>query len=104
MNVTQENIDELNARVKIEIGPEDYEGPVTKILNDYRKKMTLQGFRPVRCHLEWPKKMYGKAVLAEELNKMLSENLNGHIRGNELDILGQPLPERSGRLVFRLQS
>ncbi len=92
MNVTQENIDELNARVKIEIGPEDYEGPVTKILNDYRKKMTLQGFRPGKVPFGVAKKMYGKAVLAEELNKMLSENLNGHIRGNELDILGQPLP------------
>ena len=46
MNVTQENIDELNARVKIEIGPEDYEEPVKKVLNDYRKKMTIARVSP----------------------------------------------------------
>ena len=92
MNVTQENIDELNARVKIEIGPEDYEEPVKNILNDYRKKMTLQGFRPGKVPFGVAKKMYGKSVLAEELNKLLSENLNEHIKSNELDILGQPIP------------
>ena len=63
MNVTQENIDTLNARIKIEIGPEDYESPVTKVLNDYRKKMTLQGFRPGKVPFGVAKKMYGKAVL-----------------------------------------
>ena len=46
MNISQENIDELNAKVKIEISPDDYEPSVNKVLNDYRKKMTLQGFRP----------------------------------------------------------
>jgi trigger factor len=93
MNVTQENIDTLNARIKIEIGPEDYEPPVTQVLNDYRKKMTLQGFRPGKVPFGVAKKMYGKAVLAEELNKILSEQLNTHIKENKIDILGQPLPE-----------
>tara|TARA_B110000046_G_scaffold79900_1_gene88040 strand:- start:2201 stop:3607 length:1407 start_codon:yes stop_codon:yes gene_type:complete len=98
MNVSQENIDELNARVKIEIGPEDYEEPVKNVLNDYRKKMILQGFRPGKVPFGVAKKMYGKSVLAEELNKLLSENLNEHIKSNELDILGQPLPNNQDEL------
>lgn len=93
MNITQENIDELNAKVKIEIGPEDYETPVKTVLDNYRKKMSLQGFRPGKVPFGVAKKMYGKAVLAEELNKILSENLNAHIRDNNLNILGQPIPE-----------
>jgi trigger factor len=93
MNITQENIDSLNARVNIEIGPEDYEQPVKEVIDNYRKKMTLQGFRKGKVPFGVAKKMYGKSVLAEELNKILSEQLNSHIKNNELDILGQPLPE-----------
>ncbi len=93
MNISQENIDELNAKVKIEISPDDYEPSVNKVLNDYRKKMTLQGFRPGKVPFGVAKKMYGKSVLAEELNKILSEKLKGHIKDNELEILGQPIPE-----------
>ncbi|MEZ4720543.1 MAG: trigger factor [Flavobacteriales bacterium] len=93
MNVTQENIDALNAKVKIEIAPEDYEKPVREVLDNYRKKMTLQGFRPGKVPFGVAKKMYGKAVLAEELNKILSDKLNSHIRENELNILGQPIPQ-----------
>ena len=98
MNVTQENIDELNAKVIIEIGPEDYEEPVNNVLNDYRKKMNLQGFRPGKVPFGVAKKMYGKAVLAEELNKLLSDNLNEHIKTNALEILGQPIPEDQDEL------
>ncbi|GAB5539546.1 MAG: trigger factor [Salibacteraceae bacterium] len=93
MNITQENIDDLNAKVRIELEPSDYEPPVKKVLDDYRKKMTLQGFRPGKVPFGVAKKMYGKAVLAEELNKILSEKLNGHIQENKLEILGQPMPQ-----------
>lgn len=92
MNVTQENIDELNARLTIEVAPDDYAEPVKKVLDNYRKQMRLQGFRPGKVPYGVAKKMYGKAVLAEELNKIISEQLNQHIRENELNILGQPLP------------
>jgi len=93
MNITQENIDELNAKVIIEIEPSDYENSVKSILDGHRKKMTLQGFRPGKVPFGVAKKMYGKSVLAEELNRILSEKLNSHIKDNELNIIGQPLPE-----------
>lgn len=98
MNIIQEDIDSLNARVSIEIGPEDYEKPVNEVIDSYRKKMTLQGFRKGKVPFGVAKKMYGKSVLAEELNKILSEQLNAHIKNNELDILGQPLPEEMEEL------
>lgn len=93
MDIKQENIDELNARVTIKIEPSDYEKSVKSILDNHRKQMTLQGFRPGKVPFGVAKKMYGKAVLAEELNKLLSENLNTHIQSNELNILGQPIPQ-----------
>ena len=91
MNVTQENIDELNAKVTIKVEPADYEPAVRTVLDNHRKTMTLQGFRPGKVPFGVAKKMYGKVVLAEELNKILSEKLNNHIRENELNIIGQPL-------------
>ena len=93
MNIKQENIDELNAKVTITIEPADYEPAVKSVLDNHRKKMTLQGFRPGKVPFGVAKKMYGKAVLAEELNRILSEKLNAHIRENDINIIGQPLPE-----------
>lgn len=93
MNVTQENVDELNAKVTIKVEPADYEPAVKSVLDNHRKQMTLQGFRPGKVPFGVAKKMYGKAVLADELNKILSEKLNEHIKENELNIIGQPLAE-----------
>ncbi|MBT3647610.1 MAG: trigger factor [Flavobacteriales bacterium] len=93
MDIKQENIDDLNAQVTIKIEPADYEKSVKSVLDNHRKQMTLQGFRPGKVPFGVAKKMYGKAVLAEELNKLLSENLNSHIKENELNILGQPIPK-----------
>lgn len=100
MNIKQENIDELNAKVTITIEPVDYEPAVKTVLDNHRKKMTLQGFRPGKVPFGVAKKMYGKAVLAEELNRILSEKLNAHIRENEINIIGQPLPEDIEELVL----
>lgn len=93
MNVTQEKVDELNAKVTIKVEPADYEPAVKSVLDNHRKQMTLQGFRPGKVPFGVAKKMYGKAVLADELNKILSEKLNEHIRENDLNIIGQPLAE-----------
>jgi len=41
------------------------------------------------------KKMYGKSVMAEEVNKLASENLFKYIRENNLNILGEPLPSET---------
>ncbi len=93
MNVTQEKVDELNAKVTIKVEPADYEPAVKLVIDNHRKQMTLQGFRPGKVPFGVAKKMYGKAVLADELNKILSEKLNEHIRENDLNIIGQPLAE-----------
>jgi trigger factor len=93
MDVVQENIDELNATLSIKVKPEDYEPQVKKILNDYQKKASMPGFRPGKVPFGMIKKMYGNSVLAEELNKMLVDQLYKHIDDNKLPILGNPLPK-----------
>ncbi|MBE9469219.1 MAG: trigger factor [Bacteroidetes bacterium] len=92
MNITKESIDELNATLKIKLEKEDYEAKVNNVLKDYRKKAKIDGFRPGMVPMGLVQKMYGKTVLAEEINKILSENLTKHIIDEKLNILGEPLP------------
>lgn len=92
MNITRENIDELNGVIKLSIVAEDYETAVNDVLKNYRKKAQIPGFRPGKVPAGLVKKMYGKAALVEEVNKILSKELTQYIVSEELNILGEPLP------------
>jgi len=92
MNITREQTGELTATIKMEIGPEDYQEKVDKVLADYKRKASIPGFRPGHVPLGLVRKMYGKAILADEVNKMLSDGIMNYIREEKLDILGNPLP------------
>ena len=96
MNITKNQIDDLNATIKIELGKEDYAGRVEKALKDYQKKVVVNGFRPGKTPMGIVKKMYGKSLLVDEINKVLGESLNNYIKENNLQILGEP---RLGWLV-----
>jgi trigger factor len=93
MNITRENIDELNAVLKVKVGPEDYQARVESALKDYQKKVQMPGFRPGKVPTGMIKKMYGKSILVDEINKLLSDSLYSYIRENNIDILGNPLPK-----------
>ena len=93
MNITKENIDALNAVVKVEISADDYQDKVTKILQDYRKKADIPGFRKGQVPMGMVKKQYGKSVMIDEVNKLLQESLNNFLVEEKLDILGNPLPK-----------
>lgn len=93
MNITRENIDELNAVVKVDIAKEDYSGKVEKVLKDYRKNANIPGFRKGHVPMGMVKKQYGKAVLVDEVNKLLQDALNKYLTEEKLDVLGNPLPK-----------
>lgn len=93
MNITKENIDELNAVLKIKIDKADYDEKVETVLKDYRKKATIKGFRPGMVPIGLIKKMYGKAVQIDEINKVVTDNIQKYIADEKLDILGDPIPK-----------
>jgi trigger factor len=92
MNITQEKINDLNAVVKIQIAPEDYTEKVDKSIKEQAKKANLPGFRKGMVPAAHIKKMYGRSILVEQINTMLSETLNSYLTENKVEILGQPLP------------
>ena len=93
MNITRENIDDLNAVLKVKIEKADYQDKVETVLKDYRKKATVKGFRPGMVPIGLIKKMYGKAVQVDEINKVVTENIQKYIADEKLEILGDPLPK-----------
>ncbi len=98
MNITRENIDALNAVVKVDIAKEDYSDKVEKILTDYRKSANIPGFRKGHVPMGMVKKQYGKAVLVDEVNKLLQDALGKYLVEEKLDVLGNPLPKAQDNL------
>ena len=92
MNITRENIDALNAVVKIDIVAEDYQEKVNKLLTDYRKKADIPGFRKGQVPMGMIKKQHGRSILMDEVNKLLQQSLNNYLATQKLEILGNPLP------------
>ncbi len=93
MNIVKEDIDELNALLKVKIGPEDYSTQVENALKNYQKKVNMPGFRPGKVPVGLVKKMYGKSILVDELNRIVSDSLHKYITDNKIEVLGNPLPK-----------
>lgn len=91
MNITKEQIDDLNVIVKIAIHKEDYQDKVEKTLKSYKKQANIPGFRKGQVPLGLIKRQYGTAVVAEEVNQLLQETLDKYLSQEKLEILGAPL-------------
>ena len=95
MNVVRKDIDNCNAIISIEISKENYSEKVEKSLKEYRRKANIPGFRPGMVPVGLINKMYGKAILAEELNKLCSDALYNYVKDNKINMLGEPLPNET---------
>ena len=92
MNITLTNTDPVNATITIAVSKEDYQPQVKKALNDIRKDIVLPGFRKGNAPPMRIQAMYGKSVLVDEINKLVSDKLYEYIQDNQLNVLGEPLP------------
>lgn len=92
MKIEKQHIDDLNAVIKLTIEKSDYEDSFNNELKNYKNKVQLKGFRKGKTPLSSIKKMYGKSVLLEVVNKTLQEKLSGYLVEEKLDILGNPIP------------
>jgi trigger factor len=94
MKIEQSELKDLMAVVTLTIEPADYQEEVAKQLKEVRHKAQMPGFRPGMVPAGLVKKMYGKGILADVLNKKVGEGLQKHIEDNKLNILGDPLPSK----------
>ncbi|GAB3794383.1 trigger factor [Spirosoma humi] len=94
MDITLEKASDTNASLKITLTPADYKPEVDKKLKDYGRKVQLKGFRPGHVPASLVQKMYGKSILVDEINAMLSKTVSQYIRENKLQVVGDPVPNR----------
>jgi trigger factor len=94
MNISQENIDKLNAVLHVKVEKADYEERVDEVLKDYRKKAMVDGFRPGKVPMGMIRKLHFTPVLVDEVNKLVSESLFNYLQENNVRILGEPLPHK----------
>ena len=92
MKIEQSELKDLMTVVTLTLEPADYQEEVAKQLKEVRHKAQMPGFRPGMVPAGLVKKMYGKGILADVLNKLVGENLQKHIEENKLQVLGEPLP------------
>jgi len=94
MNITQEANGEMTALLTLNVVESDYSEKVKKTLNEYRKTANIPGFRAGKVPFGMVQKMYGEAVVADVVSKMIGEQLDKYIADNNLQLLGQPLPNQ----------
>lgn len=95
MKIEQSELKDLTAVVTLTVEPADYQDEVAKQLKQVRQKAQMPGFRPGMVPAGLVKKMYGKGILADVLNKQVGEGLQKHIEDHNLQILGEPLPSEN---------
>ena len=93
MNVSRQEVNAQSALLVVNVTPADYQAKVTASLEKYRKQAKIPGFRPGKVPMGLIQKQYGKPVLAEEMNKLVSDALYKHVQEEKLEILGNPIPK-----------
>lgn len=103
MKSTLNKTNDVNGTIVIELEKADYQEKVDKSLNQYRQRANIPGFRQGKVPKSLIQKLYGTAVLADEINKMVSEEVEKFIRENNLKVLGEPLPSRDDEKPLDLE-
>ena len=105
MKISFENVDKVSALLTLNIEKADYEDKVKTALKDFSKKASLPGFRPGKVPASLLQKRFGTEIKAEEINKLLSEEINKYIRENKVNMLAEPLPneEKTPKVDFEAQ-
>lgn len=102
MNITRENLGELDLCIKIEVAENDYAEKVVKQLKEYKNKATVPGFRKGMAPMGLIQRMYKGAIVADAVQNLLSESLYKYIDDEKLNIIGTPLSndEKTGTPDF----
>jgi len=93
MEITLQNVSDVQAKLTVKLALADYEEKVNKSLKTFRQKANIPGFRPGMVPMSLIKRQYGTAIKVDEINKVLQDALYNYIKENNLEVLGEPLPD-----------
>ena len=104
MKVEQVKVNDLTYQLNVNIEKAEAQEKKKKALNEYRKKVEIRGFRKGMAPMSLIEKMHGVQALVEGVNQMISEGINNHIAENQLNILGEPLPNEEKQKEINWES
>ena len=104
MQISRKDTDSLNSIITITVDRNDFVSKVDDVLKNYRKTANVPGFRKGYVPMSMIKKQYENAVIAEEVNKILKENLDKYLKDEKIDILGNPIPIMNNNLDWKSDS
>lgn len=99
MEITKNQVDDLNIELTIALKGDDYAEQEKKRLAAYRRNADFKGFRKGMVPAQLVKRVYGDQALVEAVNSVLSEQLDKFIKDNDLHILGEPLASESQKEI-----
>ncbi|WP_245816831.1 trigger factor [Reichenbachiella agariperforans] len=94
LDIQLDQISKTEALIKVNLKEADYQPNVEAKIKDYSKKATIKGFRQGKVPKPVIQKMYGKSILVEEINQLVSAKIMEYIRENKIELLGEPLPNQ----------
>ena len=92
MKVTKKETQPLTYLVTVEIEKKEANEKKEKQLKEYRKKAEIRGFRKGMAPMGLIEKLYGPSAMNEAVNDLITEGINNHIKENNLDLIGEPIP------------
>lgn len=104
MKVEQVKINDLSYELVVTIDKADAQDKKKKALSEYRRKAEIRGFRKGMAPMSLIEKMHGVQALVEGVNQLISEGINNHIAENQLNILGEPLPNEAKQKEINWES
>ena len=100
MNITLDQPTPTDGIIRIQLAETDYLPKVEEKVREYSRKMNIKGFRQGKVPTGVVKKMYGRTILVEEVNHLLSHSVTDYIKEKKLTVLGDPIPNHEkARLI-----
>jgi trigger factor len=105
LDITLDKKSTTDGLIKIKLSQSDYQPKVEEKIKDYARKANIKGFRQGKVPHGVIKKMFGKSILVDEVNHLLSHSVSDYIKSNNLRILGEPLPnqEKANQINWDIQ-
>ena len=89
--VSANKIETNTVELKFQIAKDVFEAEVTKVFNQKKSKITVQGFRPGKAPRQIVEKIYGKGVFYEDaINDLIPDAYGEALKESALETVGQP--------------
>ncbi len=92
LNITLDKKSATDALLTVNLNEADYQPKIAEKIKDFARKAQIKGFRPGKVPVGMIQRMYGKSILVDEINQLVSSSVNDYIRNQKLTVLGDPLP------------